>query len=415
MERVIFHCDLNSYFASVEIMLNPELKGKPVAVCGKAEDRHGIVLAKSDQAKRCGVLTGEVIWQAKQKCPELIIVEPHYEQYAKYSRFANIVYSRYTDVIERFGIDEAWLDMTSVMRLYGNDPYKVADEIRRTIKRELGLTISIGVSFNKIFAKLGSDMKKPDAITVISKEEFKDKIFHLDVSELFGIGRSAKRNLNSLGIFTIGDLANASPEFMQNRFGISGLKMWRYANGFDNSPVCNVDEQSVIKSVGHGTTAIRDLKNLDDVKCMIYDLSQDVSHRLRKYGLFANGVRLSVRDCDLNVRQLQCPMEIPTQSFYELADKSFDMFVSSYEFEKPIRSVSVCAINLDSMYKSVQLNFNVDIQKHIKRDKIENTMEKIRDRFGNNAVNMCRLMTNDLTARNGTKTALPCAFSHLKE
>lgn len=415
MERTIFHCDLNSYFASVEIMLNPKLKGKPVAVCGKSEDRHGIVLAKSDQAKRCGVSTGEVIWQAKQKCPELVIVEPHYEQYAKYSRFANIVYSRYTDVIERFGIDEAWLDMTSSMRLFGKSAYELADEIRQTIKRELGLTISVGVSFNKIFAKLGSDMKKPDAITVISKEEFKDKIFHLPVSELFGIGRATKRSMNSVGIFTIGDLADSSPEFLQKRFGANGIKMWRFANGMDNSPVCHTNEQNIIKSVGHGTTAVRDLIDCDDVKCMIFDLSQDVSHRLRKYGLFANGVRLSVRDCDLNVRQLQCLLDIPTQSFYELADKSIELFFSSYEFEKPIRSISVCAINLDSVYKSVQLNFNVDIEKHIKREKIENAMEEIREKYGNGAVNMCRLMSNDLTARNGEKTALPCAFSHIDD
>lgn len=390
MERTIFHCDLNSYFASVEIMLNPKLKGKPVAVCGNPEDRHGIVLAESLQAKLCGVSTGEVIWQAKAKCPDLIIVEPHYEQYIKYSCFANIVYSRYTDTIERFGIDEAWLDVTSSMRLFGKSAYELADEIRQRIKRELGLTISVGVSFNKIFAKLGSDMKKPDAITEITQKGFKEKIFHLPVSELFGIGKTTASSLNLLGIFTIGDLANSSPEFLQIRFGENGVKMWRYANGLDNSAVCLANEPSVVKSISHGTTGIRDLVDIEDVKNTVFDLSQDISHRLRKYGLLASGIKFAVRDCNLKIRQFQCSLDIPTQSFYELANKSLDLFSSSYEFKNPIRSLTVCAINLESVYKSVQFNFNTDIQKHIKREKIENAMEEICEKYGKGTVKPAR-------------------------
>lgn len=415
MERTILHCDLNSYFASVEIMLNPELKGKAVAVCGKTEDRHGIVLAKSDLAKSYGVSTGEAIWQAKQKCPFLTVVEPHYEQYAKYSRFARIVYSRYTDIIEPFGIDEAWLDMTPSMRLFGKSGYEIAQEIRQTIKRELGLTISVGVSFNKVFAKLGSDMKKPDAVTVISKDSFREQIYQLDASEMLGIGRSTKRSLNNLGIYTIGDLAQTKCEFLQRRFGVNGLRMWRYANGMDNSAVDPENRTGMIKSVGHGTTAVRDIADMNDVRCVVFDLSQDVSHRLRKYGLCAKSVQISVRDCELNVKQFQCELDVPTQNFFEIAEKSVEMFVRMYDFSKPIRSITVRAIDLSNLYQPIQLSFDNDFGRHIKLDKIENAIEEIRDRYGNRAVNICSLLTNDLTARNGKKTAVPCSFNFIAE
>ncbi len=415
MERTILHCDLNSYFASVEIMLNPELKGKAVAVCGKTEDRHGIVLAKSDLAKSYGVATGEVIWQAKQKCPQLIIVEPHYEQYAKYSQFARIIYSRYTDIIEPFGIDEAWLDITPSMRLFGKSGYEIAEEIRQTVKREIGLTISVGVSFNKVFAKLGSDMKKPDAVTVISKESFEKQIFHLDASEMLGIGRSTKRTLNNLGIYTIGDLAHTSCEFLQRRFGVNGLRMWRYANGMDNSAVDPQNNGRIIKSVGHGTTAVRDIEDLNDVKCVIYDLSQDISHRLRKYGLCAKSVQLSVRDCELHTKQLQCELDIPTQNFREISEKSIKLFLHTYDFSRPIRSITVRAINLTHLFQPIQLSFENDFERHLKLNKIENAVEEIRSRYGNSSVNICSLLTNDLTARNGQKTAAPCAFNFIAE
>ena len=256
--RKILHSDMNNFYASVECMLNPSLKGYPVAVCGSVEERHGIVLAKNYPAKAYGVATGEAVWQAKEKCPDLIVVPPHYEEYIKYSKLAREIYQRYTNQVEPYGMDECWLDITG----FGvGDPTAVAHEIRNTIKSELGLTVSVGVSFNKIFAKLGSDMKKPDAVTTIPHDTFREKIWSLPASDLLFVGRATKRFLDRFCIRTIGDLANTQPEFLKSHIGVNGLKLWRYANGYDDSPVMKQDYKSPVKSVGHGTTTVEDLKS----------------------------------------------------------------------------------------------------------------------------------------------------------
>ena len=254
MQRVILHCDMNNFYASVECMLNPELKNKPVAVCGSVEERHGIVLAKNYAAKAFGVSTGEAIWQAKQKCQNLVIVEPHYEQYMKFSKLARGIYGRYTDQIEPYGMDECWLDVTGSGCM--GTGFEIADEIRRTVKFELGLTISAGVSFNKIFAKLGSDMKKPDAITCIEADSFQEKIWCLPASDLLGVGRATEKVLSGYGIHTIGELAATSDDFLKCRLGKNGLAIKKYANGLDDSPVMRSDYVSPVKSIGHGITTI---------------------------------------------------------------------------------------------------------------------------------------------------------------
>ena len=245
MSRSILHCDMNNFYASVECMLDPTLKKYPVAVCGSVEERHGIVLAKNYAAKAFGVATGDAVWQAKQKCKDLVIVPPHYEEYIKYSKLARSVYSRFTDQVEPYGMDECWLDISGTEKLYGS-PERVANEIKEIIKFELGLTISVGVSFNKIFAKLGSDMKKPDAITVIEKDTFRDKIWGLPAADLLGVGRATQRVLDSYCIRTIGDLANAEPDFLKRRLGKNGVALWQYANGNDHSLVHNSDFVSPI-------------------------------------------------------------------------------------------------------------------------------------------------------------------------
>lgn len=247
MQRVILHCDMNNFYASVECMLNPELKNKPVAVCGSVEERHGIVLAKNYAAKAFGVSTGEAIWQAKQKCQDLVIVEPHYEQYMKFSKLARGIYGRYTDQIEPYGMDECWLDVTGSGCM--GTGFEIADEIRRTVKFELGLTISAGVSFNKIFAKLGSDMKKPDAITCIEADSFQEKIWCLPASDLLGVGRATEKVLSGYGIHTIGELAATSDDFLKCRLGKNGLAIKKYANGLDDSPVMRSDYVSPVKSI----------------------------------------------------------------------------------------------------------------------------------------------------------------------
>ncbi|EKC56817.1 Nucleotidyltransferase/DNA polymerase involved in DNA repair, partial [human gut metagenome] len=229
-------CDMNNFYASVECMLNPALKEYPVAVCGSVEERHGIVLAKNYKAKAFDVKTGDTVWQAQQKCRDLVIVPPHYEEYIKYSKLARSVYERYTDQVEPYGMDECWLDITGTGSLFGS-PVEVANKIRETIKFELGLTISVGVSFNKIFAKLGSDMKKPDAVTVIPKDTFREKIWKLPSADLLGVGRATQRTLDSYGIRTIGALAQTDPEFLRSVLEKNGVALWNYANGNDLSLV----------------------------------------------------------------------------------------------------------------------------------------------------------------------------------
>ena len=257
-ERAILHSDLNSFYASVEMMLDPSLRGKAVAVCGATEDRHGIVLAKSEKAKRAGVKTGMVNWEAKGLCRDLIMVPPHYDQYLKYSKLTRAIYQRYSDLVEPFGMDECWIDISGCR--YLGTPMQIAEEIRKATREELGLTVSIGVSFNKIFAKLGSDMKKPDAITEITRDGFKEKIWPLNCSEMIYCGPATTRKLAKYGIITIGDVAATDPNFLKMILGINGLALWKYANGADQSRVMHRDFVSPIKSVGHGITSSLILK-----------------------------------------------------------------------------------------------------------------------------------------------------------
>lgn len=235
-KRCILHSDANCFYASVEMLLNPELQGKAVAVCGSTEERHGIVLAKSELAKRAGVKTGQANWEAQQTCPGLIVVPPHYDQYCKFSSLLRNIYLRYTDLVEPYGMDECWLDVTGSERINGSGE-QIAEEIRKTVKEELGITVSIGVSFNKIFAKLGSDMKKPDAITVLDEENWRDRIWPLPVSELLYVGHSTTKKLMDRCVYTIGDLAKTDPSLLQCWFGKNGLGLWVFANGEDTSRV----------------------------------------------------------------------------------------------------------------------------------------------------------------------------------
>lgn len=280
MNRTILHSDMNCFYASVEMMLNPELQGKAVAVCGSTENRHGIVLAKSEKAKQAGIKTGMVNWEAKRLCPDLILVPPQYEQYLKYSNMAREIYQEYTDLVEPYGMDECFLDVTASQVLYGSGK-EIADQIRCRMKNELGLTVSIGISFNKIFAKLGSDMKKPDAITSIEESEWKQKVWPLRVSELLFCGRSTTKKLEQVGIYTIGDLAEMDHDYVNQLLGKNGLMLWSYANGLDDSPVMEKDFVSPMKSVGHGITCTADLKTEEEVWKVILELCQDIGHRLR--------------------------------------------------------------------------------------------------------------------------------------
>lgn len=388
--RTILHCDLNSFYASVELLLNPDLRGKAVAVCGDKENRHGIVLAKSDPAKLCGVKTAEAIWEAQRKCPHLIIVPPHHDIYRKFSYRVRKIYEEYTDMVEPFGMDECWLDVTGSLRLFGSGE-EIADKIRRRIKDEVGLTISVGVSFNKIFAKLGSDMKKPDAVTVIPFDSFREKIYGLSVTEMLGVGKNTGLVLKKYCIETIGDLAAADKNFLIKRLGKTGECIWNYANGLDCSEVHSVGYKAPIKSIGRGFTYPKDLETNEEVQRLILSLSQTVSHQLRKENLSALGVQVSVKDNKLSVKQFQSPLPFPTQCFCDISEKAFELFRNNYKWNNSVRAVTIRAINLTEEKEPSQLDLFIDYSEHEKRNNAENAIEEIRQKYGVSSVNIARL------------------------
>lgn len=389
-ERVILHSDLNCFYASVEMMLNPKLRGKAVAVCGSTEDRHGIVLAKSELAKKAGVKTGMVNWEARQRCPGLIVVPPQYDQYLKYSALTRAIYSRFTNLVEPFGMDECWLDITGLPRC--GDGMWVAEKIRQTVKEELGLTVSIGVSFNKIFAKLGSDMKKPDAITQITKDSYREQVWPLPVGELLYVGRATEAKLARYGVRTIGDLAACSPDFLQRLLGVNGLAILSYAKGTDTSRVMHQDFVSPVKSIGHGITCNADLENEEEAWKVMLELSQDIGHRLRVHQLVATGVQISVRNNELSSRQYQCKMDHSTRSPKEIAETARALLHANYNWTTPIRAITVRAINLRPYGQPEQINMFFDPVSLERRDRLETVIEDLRRRFGKKAVYSAALM-----------------------
>lgn len=390
-ERTILHSDMNCFYASVEMMLDPSLRGKPVAVCGSTENRHGIVLAKSELAKKAGVKTGMVNWEARQLCPGLIMVKPQYDQYLKYSELARNIYQRYTDQVEPYGMDECWLDVTGSRGVCG-DGMKIAESIRQEIKEELGLTVSIGVSYNKIFAKLGSDMKKPDAVTEISKDTFQEKVWPLPASDLLFVGRATSAKFSNYGIKTIGDIAATDPDFLKRLLGVNGLQLWKYATGRDDTPVMHKDFVSPIKSVGHGITCVADLLDDEEVWKVMLELSQDIGHRLRLHKLKATGVQISIRSNDLGYRQFQAPLSLSTQSPMMIAKKAHSIFQSNYRWSTPVRAVTVRAINLVPQGVPEQIDLFTDMRRVEKAEKLDDCIEEIRRRFGKRAVFQACLM-----------------------
>lgn len=385
LDRTILHSDANGFYASVEMLMNPELRGKAVAVCGSTEERHGIVLAKSEQAKKAGVKTGMANWEARKACPGLITVPPQYDQYCKFSRLLRNIYLRYTDLVEPYGMDECWLDVTGSTRLCGSGE-SIAEEIRKAVREELGITVSIGVSFNKIFAKLGSDMKKPDAVTVLDKANWRERIWPLPVSELLYVGRATTRKLMERCVYTIGDLAQLDPELLRSWFGKNGLSLWVFANGEDNSRVKPDGYEMPIKSVGHGITCSCDLHEEEEVWKVMLELSQDIGRRLKEYHLFARGVRLYVRENDLDGIGRQAQLAYPSQSPLELAQAVRLLFKRWYRWERPVRAVCVTAINLIPEERPVQLDMFGDEIARIKRTDLERCVDEIRSRFGKRSI-----------------------------
>lgn len=389
--RTILHSDCNGFFASVECLYNPQLRDKPVAVCGDADKRHGIILAKNEIAKKFNIKTGEVIWQAQQKCPELVTVEAHYDRYIRFSKLCREIYKDYTDNIEPFGLDEAWLDVTGSSLIYGSGK-DIAEQIRHRIKRELGITVSIGVSFNKIFAKLGSDYKKPDAITVITKENYKELVWKLKVSDLLYVGRATNKKLHTLGINTIGDLALFPLDILRKNFGKWADILYNFSNGLDFSPVMKSDEVAAVKSIGNSTTTVRDLENFDDAKMIFIVLCDSVCRRMREQGFRANTVCISVRNTDLFTFTRQKKLDTSTNLTKDVLNTSLQLLKDNYSFDKNIRSLGVSVTDFKSINTGHQASIFTDEQDIIKQEQLDCTLDNIKNRFGNYAVKPAKLM-----------------------
>lgn len=384
--RSILHCDCNSFFASVEIRDNPRLGNGAMAVCGDPDNRHGIVLAKNEEAKRFGIKTGETIWQAKKKCPSLILEAPHFEKYEKCSQLINSIYLRYTDLVEPFGIDESWLDTTASTSLFGTGN-AIADELRTVVKREVGISISVGVSFNKVFAKLGSDYKKPDATTVIDQLNFKTKVFPLPVSDLLFVGRSTVQVLERYGIRTIGDIAKSDRKFLKQVLGKSGETLYRYANGLDESPVSPYNKKREIKSVGNGETFSRNIVSEEEIRTAILLMASKACERMRTHGLKCGTVELTVKGADFHSVSHRASLAVPSFNAKTVGDCAFEIYKTHRDWHTPVRAITVTGIKLsDCTKKEAQLCFITDSSDlEERRTKMSLLADELRYKFGSNA------------------------------
>ena len=383
MERTILHVDLNNFFASVECKYRPELKDGYMAVCGSVEDRHGIVLAKNQKAKNMGVKTGMTIKEAESLCPNIVFVEAHHDRYIEWSKKVKKIYSEYSDRVESFGIDESWIDVTSSLKLFGSGK-TIADEIRKRVREEFDLTVSVGVSFNKVFAKLGSDIKKPDATTVITRLNYKTLVWKMPVSDLLFVGRATLSKLKRVGINTIGDLAQADLEYITKYLGKWGEVLWGYANGNDETPVLKETESEEIKSVGNSITCYRDLTDEEDVKIMFSSLCDSVSERVRSYGLGkASGISISIRDGSLNWFTRQAKLDRPSVLSDDFFHKAMQLFRLNFRWESSIRSLGVSVFDF---VDKEQLSLSTESEEYEKKLKLLQTVGNLKNKYGSDAI-----------------------------
>ena len=394
MERVILHCDANSYYASVECLYTPQIREKPVAVGGDAAARHGIILTKNPLAKSFGVKTGEPIWQAKQKCPGLVCVPPDFPLYMRFSQRMRKLYESYSDRVEPFGLDEAWLDLSG-RGVTLRDGARIADEIRRRVKNELGITISVGVANNKVFAKLGSDYKKPDAVTEFTRENFKELVWPLPAADLLFVGKSTQEALRKYGLYTIGDAAKADRKLLKRLFGKAGEQLSMYANGEDRSPVRRVNEHEEVKSIGNSTTAVHDLKDDGEIRAELYMLSESVAQRLREKGLCGYNVQLSVRKYNLETYQRQKMLETAVADSKSIFDAAYGLFRAHHTGES-IRSIGVRVSSLVPLGMS-QCSLFEDAARGQKAQKLETTVDFLRCKYGGDIIDRgIKVMHKDL-------------------
>jgi len=394
MDRVILHCDLNSFYASVELLDHPELRDRPVAVCGDPQSRHGIILAKNEPAKRFKIQTAETVWQARKKCPELVLLPAHHEKYHHYSKLVNAVYGRYTDLVEPFSVDESWLDVTGSLHLFHTDGKGLADRIRRELREELGLTISVGVSFNKVFAKMGSDYKKPDATTVITRENFRDLLWPLPVGDLLFVGKASGKTLSEYGVKTIGDLARFDRETLVRLLGKQGGTLHDYATGAECSPVIPVSQMPGPKSVGNGLTFPKNLTGWEELKAGVSLLSDEVAVRLRQLDMKCTTVSVAVRDPNFHDISRQKRLDVPTYLAREITQAVMALLEKAWNPRSPVRALTVTAQNLLPAGQAVEqldLLSPDAVPRREKVEKLERAMDGIRDKYGKEAISSARI------------------------
>ena len=382
-ERVILHSDLNNFFASVEIANNPSLAGKPLIVCGDPKERHGIVLAKNEEAKKFGIKTAETVYSALKKCPDLQMVEGHHLEYRKYSKKVVEIYNRYTDQIEECSIDECALDMTESVQLFGSG-YEIAERIRKEVKEELGLTVSIGVSFNKIFAKLASELKKPDAVTEITRANYKEKVWPLPVTELLFVGKSTADVLHKIGVHTIGDLANADEALLTRFLGKRGRQVRVYARGEGEEPVKSVKEKEDLKSIGNSSTLPKDITDREVVKRWFYVLSESVAARLRDADVGkANTVHIVVRNEKLQDTTCQTKVS-PTILCGDIAKAAYELFCKHFPLGTRVRMLGVTVSGFDYHVEQMRLDAYMggSNASYEKKERAENAIAKLREKYG---------------------------------
>lgn len=384
-DRIILHCDLNNFFASVSLTFNPTLKDLPVAVCGDKENRHGIVLAKNELAKAQGVKTAEAIFEAKRKCPDLVMLPPIYKEYEKFSKKAQAIYRRYTDMIEPFGIDECWLDVTGSTVLFGSGE-EIAYKIKEDIKKELDITASVGVSFNKVFAKLGSDMKKPDAVTVINRKNYKEKVWNLPISDLLFVGKQTTEKLKGIGVRTIGEITYCDDLTLKKLLGKNGLELKAYALGIDNSPVITPTDNDKPKSVGKSVTTGRDFTDNEQVWKALLSFAETLCETLKDKQLYAGGVQVHIRTASLKVKEFSRTYPVATNCAITLAKRGFELFCANYTFGEPLRSVGLRAINLKENVTAEQINLFENNENILKTEQVDNSVYRVRQKFGKESV-----------------------------
>ncbi len=393
MDRCILHCDCNSFYASVECVYRPELWNVPMAVCGDPADRHGIVLAKNEAAKKFGIVTAETVWQARRKCPKLVLVSPHFDRYHAFYERINAMYCEYTDRVEPFSVDESWLDVTRSRRLFG-DGKTIADTLRRRIKDELGITISVGVSFNKTFAKLGSDYRKPDATTVLSRDRYRDILYPLPVSRFLFVGRSSEQTLNKMGIRTIGELAAADRGCLVAALGKAGGQLYDYANGNDPSPVRLFTDRAEAKSVGNGLTFRHDLSSEEELLRGLLYLAEPVAAKLRAAGQICHTVQVSIKYPSLKTISRQRVMSRPTALLSELYEEAAALLHDCWQPGTPVRSLTVTACRLEKAGEGEQLCLfdALDSRARDRLEALESVVDDLRERYGDASVQRCSVL-----------------------